>query len=236
MGGVIVWSMVSGLNAGASTRSVQQPAAHSGATAECTTCHRFPATRTHVTGVRPTFDVPESYPLGSNGELTCVTCHDTTSPTSNTRSLLREPVDASSFCESCHRSPGDEGSRLAHALRVGAAHGKGSNTLNRTLPLDAASLDCLACHDGVVGGDGHWPSIQRVSGSGRDFGHPVGVEYAVAQRSSATLAPAMMLDGALRLENGKVGCTSCHDPLSRLNDQLVIENRGSSLCLSCHRM
>ena len=75
-----------------------------------------------------------------------------------------------------------------------------------------------------------------MSRSGRDFGHPVGVDYAYAQTTSETLKPALLLDAALRLENGKVGCVSCHDAFSRLAGQLVVDNRGSALCLSCHRM
>lgn len=235
--GVIIWTVLTGFSSeGPAASAFHQLADHSGRTAECETCHRFPATRTHVTGVRPTFDMAATYPLGPSGELTCVTCHDLTlSSASNGRSLLRGALDDSSFCTSCHALGADDGSRLAHAMRVGTAHGGSTPTRRGNRPA-AASLDCMGCHDGVIGQDGHWPGQREIAGSGLDRGHPVRVNYANAQTSSGELTPAPLFNVALRLENGEVGCTSCHDAFSRLGNSLVIDNRGSALCLACHRM
>src|SRR5919201_1842327 len=102
-GAAIVGTVLAGFSAdGAAATPIHQPAAHSGRIEACETCHRFPATRTHVTGVRPTFKVPAIYPLGANGELTCLTCHDATaSTTTKGKALLRGALEDSSFCLSC---------------------------------------------------------------------------------------------------------------------------------------
>jgi predicted CXXCH cytochrome family protein len=228
---------VTGLSsAGPAADTYHQLGEHNGGTAACATCHRFPATRTHVVDVRPTFDVPASLPLGPSGELTCLTCHDlTAASTSNPQSSLRGALDDSNLCTSCHAVRPDEGSRLAHAMRVGTAHGQSAPSRHRGRSA-AASLECMTCHDGVIGRDGHWPSQRELAGSGRDLGHPVRINYANAQTSSADLIPVALLNGALSFENGEVGCTSCHDAFSRVGSSLVIDNRGSALCLACHRM
>jgi predicted CXXCH cytochrome family protein len=235
---VFIWMLATGVSwAGPAGDPNHQAGEHNGGTAACATCHRFPATRTHVVGVRPSFDVPESLPLGPGGELTCLTCHEfKAAPTSKAQSSLRAALGDSNLCTSCHTvRRDDEGSRLAHAIRVGTAHGQSapSRTPHRSA---AASLECMTCHDGVIGRDGHSPSQGTLAGSGLDLGHPVRVNYANAQTSSPTLVPAALLNGALSLENGEVGCTSCHDAFSTLRSSLVIDNRGSALCLSCHRM
>jgi predicted CXXCH cytochrome family protein len=65
--------------------------------------------------------------------------------------------------------------------------------------------------------------------------HPVGVDYRMAQlKSGAKLRDPLFLDPAVKLENGLVGCTSCHDANSELPAKLVMLNTGSRLCFACH--
>jgi predicted CXXCH cytochrome family protein len=227
--GMIVLTMLAASDSGgAATSSRPRPAAHTDRTDNCATCHRFPVTRTHVTGVRPTFDVPVMYPLDERGELTCVTCHEN-GPirASNGRSSVRGPLTGSAFCSSCHRPGLDAGSRLAHAVRAGAAHAQSPRP---------ASVRCRECHDGVIGEDDHRPVTLEAGRSGLDSGHPTDVLYARAELSSQTLTPVRLLNTALRLDNGTVGCISCHDAFSTLAAQLAIDNRGSALCTACHRI
>ena len=42
------------------------------------------------------------------------------------------------------------------------------------------------------------------------------------------------LDRRIRLFNGRVECSSCHSPYSDEASLLVMPNRQSALCLSCH--
>jgi predicted CXXCH cytochrome family protein len=231
----IVWVMASAVEAAPS--SFDHSADERVAIGNCAICHQFSDTRSHVTGVRPTFELPAAYPLNEKGELTCSTCHDVMTPSANGSPLVRGGLQGATFCRSCHAAGADDGSRLAHAVRTGAAHTalplQNPSQVSRTR---GASLDCETCHDGIISEDGHWTAPSQIARSGRDLGHPVGIDYSGAQIHSTTLTAAPMLDRAITLENGTVGCTSCHDALSRIPRQLVIDNRGSALCLACHRL
>ncbi|MBI5240459.1 MAG: hypothetical protein HY926_08290 [Elusimicrobia bacterium] len=97
---------------------------------------------------------------------------------------------------------------------------------------------CLSCHDGsLAGNSGSYVDVEGsryVPGRPMDFraGHPVGVQYLAAYmtRTDAFHHPS---EPGVRLENGKVGCISCHsihsppEPGAR---QGIIE----SACVSCH--
>jgi len=235
--GVVVWTIVSGFTAvEAATSSTHHSADDIARVENCGSCHQFPATRTHVVGVRPTFDVPAEYPLGPNREVTCLTCHEVKAGVANGAYLVRGGLQGEAFCRSCHAPRGQEESRLGHAVRAGAAHMPRVVENPDRMSKAPASVACQACHDGVIGQDGHWSVQEQIVPSRRDLGHPVGVDYPSAQIRSTTLNAVPMLNPAIGLEGGTVGCTSCHDALSRVPKQLVIDNRGSALCLACHRM
>jgi predicted CXXCH cytochrome family protein len=240
VGAAILWAMASALSAAeAAPASFDHSADRAARTENCETCHQFPATRTHVTGVRPTLSVPATYPLGPNGDLTCRTCHDITASPTNGASLLREGLQGATLCRTCHVIGAEDGSRLAHAVRVGAAHRTSSrfDNLNRVSKSAAsASRDCQGCHDGVIGEDGHWSAAGAIGRGGRGLGHPVDVDYPIAQTPSVALTAVSLLNPAFVLERGRVGCTACHDALSDKASQLVLDNGGSALCLACHRM
>jgi predicted CXXCH cytochrome family protein len=115
------------------------------------------------------------------------------------------------------------------------------------VPADAsgvvASSTCMECHDGVVARpararDVRAPYPVALGGSAiereRTTGHPVGMEYSRAWvRRQTRLRPAAMLDSAIRLEHGRVGCVSCHDLDSPSRARLV-RPAGGDLCLGCH--
>lgn len=84
------------------------------------------------------------------------------------------------------------------------------------------SMTCLGCHDGLIARD--------VSG------HPIGRSYDAATRDDRRLRPRAILPTAVALEDGRVGCISCHDPASTLPARLTMPNRGSALCFACHAM
>lgn len=108
------------------------------------------------------------------------------------------------------------------------------------------SRACLSCHDGTLGRNiisddlrvaavGFYTAGFDRSGHQRE--HPIGIDYfAAMSRSRGRLKhPAAFYPG-VKLENGYVGCTSCHDVNSRLRARLVISNRNSQLCYSCHNL
>ena len=86
---------------------------------------------------------------------------------------------------------------------------------------------CMGCHDGTLA-----DNITSL-----DQSHSVGIDYRLAQiRSRGALRDPSLLDAAIKLENGQVGCTSCHDRDSQLRAGLVMSNAGSRLCFSCHNL
>lgn len=112
--------------------------------------------------------------------------------------------------------------------------------------LDDASLLCLSCHDGVIASDVYTAAhATRLSsqlgtsqlGTGPLTGHPIGVEYPTTDPTYRPM-DAVMANGRIILPDGRVQCISCHDPhnTGRHEGMLVTSNRGSRLCLACHRL
>lgn len=110
--------------------------------------------------------------------------------------------------------------------------------------LGPASRQCLGCHSGELSG--------RVVSHKGGTEHPVGMDYGALAGGNPSLVPASSLNRALRLEDGRVGCVTCHVPYDRANHRelarkrarmymdeadpmLVLDSRGSALCTACHR-
>lgn len=112
--------------------------------------------------------------------------------------------------------------------------------------LNDASLLCLSCHDGIIAPDvfdgAHalgWGELEARSfvPVNRLTSHPIGIRYPV---NDPRFEPAerVTADGRIKLPDGRVQCTSCHDPhnTGRHEGMLRKSNRRSRLCLSCHRI
>lgn len=108
----------------------------------------------------------------------------------------------------------------------------------------ATSATCLQCHDGMIARDAPTrdvrmaslpgPAAIRPPERGDHMGHPIGIEYArAALRRNARLHPRASLDPVLRLEDGHVGCVTCHDLASSRPAKVVQPARGG-LCMACH--
>ena len=111
---------------------------------------------------------------------------------------------------------------------------------------------CLSCHDGTVAIDsfGSMPDgTQFMSGTALlgtrlDDDHPISFVYdtALVNLDGGLHDPTIRTSGlggsidADMLFDGRVECTSCHDPhgLSGVPKLLRISNEGSALCLVCH--
>ncbi len=103
------------------------------------------------------------------------------------------------------------------------------------------SLVCLGCHDGTVAtstiGTAHaMLSFERDGFEsadqfmGRD--HPIGIPYPADPRQYRPLV-AVEKSG-IRLPDGRLECVSCHDPHGATDHLLIMSNRRSALCLTCH--
>lgn len=110
--------------------------------------------------------------------------------------------------------------------------------IESNLPLDAISMECISCHDGVMAkGVNHRISsgnsykvrgIEMIKGA-----HPVGMIYEKFGWNKEYV-PAELLTAGVALIEGKVGCISCHNMLGKNEMYLAVDNSRSGLCFSCH--
>jgi len=94
---------------------------------------------------------------------------------------------------------------------------------------------CRSCHDGSAApsrlGSRYANREDRLQCDGLPGRHPVEVPYPVDRReyqAVQALPPAMLLN------EGRVTCVTCHRIDSETHE-LVVSNRRSALCLTCHR-
>lgn len=104
--------------------------------------------------------------------------------------------------------------------------------------IDPISLQCLACHDGVIApaapyriSDGtlsQTMSIETIIGA-----HPLGMSYLKAT-VGRNFTPEDRLPPDMVLMYGNVGCVTCHNLLGNNVSYLVVDNESSRLCFCCH--
>lgn len=211
----------------------------------CLRCHSDEASRSHPSNFKTARVLPSEFPL-LRGKMTCVTCHyaHEAMGTDDQQKLaaaaypylLRFPEGGKRFCFQCHTSDGFGSDTSSHGTSLGIAH---TSKISPELlsVLDRSSRDCLACHDGTISGvvDTGGASWEHARGIG--LSHPIGVYYADAYRHNrGKYHPEASLPKALRLVDGKIECVTCHDHYSKLKGLLVMDNRGSRMCLSCHNL
>lgn len=146
-------------------------------------------------------------------------------------------LDTAAACASCHRRALKR-AIAAHTGPFGALHSVTEPSGDAS--LDATTRRCLACHDGTAAmtGDLPVPHSGRIGGriGERISSHPIGVAYPPVPRpgGEGDYVPLGMLDSRIQLFEGRVGCLSCHDLFSGEEKLLVMPNRESRLCYSCH--
>jgi predicted CXXCH cytochrome family protein len=128
---------------------------HSGYSADayelCMGCHPR-ALPTHKRN--KTKNVPAGWPVGLDGRLVCLTCHDCTSG----HCILRDSSDR--ICRNCHDCT------QGMACVLGVAH------MGTSPRIDLHIRDCLACHDGRTATEAAGPGQHRVDVlyiEGREF-------------------------------------------------------------------
>lgn len=109
------------------------------------------------------------------------------------------------------------------------------------------TLSCLQCHDGTIAKDATGAAIRKdrfpdkqhpglfAAGHGRTD-HPVGVEYPKFGKDFHPQT-AVVSGWKVQLPQGRVECSSCHDPHNQSGEKhmLVMSNARSALCLKCHK-
>jgi predicted CXXCH cytochrome family protein len=207
-----------------------------------------PGNVNHPVGVRPSHavHVPKGWPLGTDGCLTCTTCHESIPALSgHGGAKLRRKGgatgDPSAFCATCHGTT-TSGAAGMHWRAMQRAHVRSASPsrTQRYGALDADSIRCLSCHDGVTAREtayetasGH--GVMALGDTARD--HPVGVRYrAYGRERGSKLRAEGALPATVRLPGGRVSCVSCHDLYSREPKLLTVPIEGSALCFTCHDM
>jgi len=107
---------------------------------------------------------------------------------------------------------------------------------------------CMSCHDGtiaVVTGvslaetDSSWimtdngtaDPVATTPQSGLKGSHPVGVTYSPAWAGYKDISS----EKDIKLEHGKVQCTTCHGPHDNTNKHFLVKsNTSSAICTTCH--
>jgi predicted CXXCH cytochrome family protein len=118
--------------------------------------------------------------------------------------------------------------------------GKSSAVKNQgSSTLDSFSQDCLGCHDGLQASD-RKINFKNTPGQKSHWNqgaseHPVGMNYAsYAAMDPQSYKPVSSFGSKMMFVNGRVGCTTCHDPLNPEKSHLAKSDYRSALCLTCH--
>lgn len=111
--------------------------------------------------------------------------------------------------------------------------------LSEKFGIDSLSAGCLTCHDGSIAVSmgvnlKNNPFGRRMMRPGQSSEHPIGMDYALYAGVNSDFKPLMNRANKMIFVNGKVGCLTCHDPLNPEKNHLVMSDRRSALCLTCH--
>ena len=209
-----------------------------GITQICLDCHDRRNVASHPVDIRPSMKVPEDLHLDWEGHMTCATCHDIHQKRRRAlfgegRYFLRRIETGKALCYSCHDKMLEKG----HKASLDTAHmGPKYREMDIRGELDEVSFQCLRCHDGSIAMSARTEIRIGIWDHGREGGsHPVGVEYPRGPASFKDYVDIMRLPSKIKLIDGKVGCVTCHDPYSKEKGHLVMSNKGSALCLVCHK-
>jgi len=200
---------------------------------QCTLCHRRNSGASHPVGMAVASSLPPGFPLDETGRMMCLTCHAAHQPAGGVElpNFLRAGVAGQELCVQCHAGATALAKRDAHALAFSDAHSQKKVAAPvAAFGIDERSLACLSCHD----------DLSASSSGGGSFGerrltsHPIGVVYPSSGGPASDFRSIGSLDPAITLFDGKLGCESCHNLFSNIDHYLVMSNKGSRLCLSCH--
>lgn len=203
----------------------------------CNYCHGKRNVLSHIVSVKPPMQIPEEFHLDSNGEMTCTTCHNihmnNTDPVTGERTfLLRVDLRGREFCDTCHvNTMGvvEAGKPSTHADILETAH-FGFYTGGVQF-IDRVSLDCMGCHEGIIASNA---PVAIKAGHSIGGMHRIGINYMKAFRKNKELRSPRSLSPDIKLFEGKVGCTSCHNPFNLTRHKLSMSNEESKLCFECH--
>ena len=226
IGVIAVWIAIAPSSSAASADFALVPVSPNPADAalddsRCASCHQFEPVLSHPIGMAPAH--PHSLPL-VNGRISCGTCHDAPATHGSEADRVGVRSTPRGLCLECHDSKtqdhANSGAIRAHLGR----EGQGSRG---SAALDAESSSCLSCHDEALA-----QASPHLSES-----HPIGPKARLDRGDlvgDVRLAQPDSIDRRVRVFGQAVGCGSCHSLYSQYDNLLVMSNRKSRLCLTCH--
>jgi predicted CXXCH cytochrome family protein len=117
---------------------------------------------------------------------------------------------------------------------------KGRSAAMKSLTgIDDLSIICLGCHDGAAAQSvdanvRNDPFNRRSTIDSASFEHPIGMDYRRYASSGRDYKWISINSTKMIFVDGKVGCLTCHDPINPEKGHLVMSDRRSALCLTCH--
>ena len=180
------------------------------------------------------------------GTETCTNCHqrqvDGFKATKKGPLFLSHPETATERlgCEGCH-GPGKIHAESGGELKTGLV----TFSKNDPTPVERRNATCLQCHEG--GARTFWfgaahesrgvacTSCHRIMKQESDRSQ---LKYATVGQTCAQCHPQrqaqMQRFAHMPLREGKMDCTSCHDPHGTATEKLLVGNSVNETCFSCH--
>lgn len=196
----------------------------------CKICHKNALTASHPSGLKPNHKLPKEFPIDGKGDLTCSTCHDIHN---GERGYLRIKKYGKFLCLSCHQQ--DFFSKMkdgGHSLILSGHLNAGKSLTGN---IDNFSVQCVACHENLPNVLNVRIASNVIRHSTNQASHPIGMLYKTSilyggYREISDLPKQILLP------DGRMSCISCHQGYSNQHGKLVVNNKGSKLCFSCHNM
>ncbi len=95
---------------------------------------------------------------------------------------------------------------------------------------DSSTTVCLSCHDALMVRTG----VICTTECNFRTSHRVLMHYPPFGKEDKFMPPQVIAEKGILLENGNVGCNSCHNLRNSGKAHLVMSNGESILCRSCH--
>jgi len=192
------------------------------------------------------------------GNETCITCHDDqqrrfkNTVMGKIMAHPRTPLE-SQGCESCH-GPGKAhveagGSKETIPIRFGkdsknsideqnsvclACHSKGNQLFWKGSPHDSRQMACVDCHQVKQ-------EVHRTLSSETRYEAPLTENTGVKKPQPELCLTCHQMRRAqlqrsshMPFREGKVTCTSCHNPHGSANPKQLLQSTSNDNCLSCH--
>ncbi len=185
---------------------------------------------------------PSQAAAGYVGDDTCTACHDTEGKSlsktlhgkaQNPRTPAARPNQA---CETCH-GPGREHSETGDVTKIRritamsprdasalclTCHERGTHTMWQGSMHDARNLTCITCH-----------SVHNARSSAAQLKTATVTDTcAVCHKTEVA---KQQRSGHMPLREGKMDCSSCHDPHGSTNVRMLkVGNWVNETCVSCH--